>query len=103
MKPTTITAEHFTRTAVHGERFTNLGAGFHLDIGGATKLTIHRWGQGHHRNDRDEQPVIDWVNTYGNVSSNRSNQYRFSYTGALAAAKVLASIEADHATKEASK
>lgn len=102
MKAKAITMTDINDRTVHGQRYTNLGAGFHLDVGGATHVTIHRYGNGHHRNDADERPTIDWVNTYGNVTAN-NGQYRFTYAGAVAADQVLRSIEADHAAKEATK
>lgn len=95
MNATELTDLNFAPNRIHGQRFTNLGAGFHLDLGGATTVTIHRWGQGNHRDARDETPVIDWINTYGNVTAN-NGRYTFSPSGAKAADAVLSHIEASN-------
>lgn len=87
---TIIDAETVATYRIHGRRYTNLGPGFHLDIGGATTLTIHRRGEG--RPDGSRAPSIDWINTYGNVYAN-SGQYAFSAGAAAVVSKWLDDIE----------
>ena len=80
----------------HSERFTNLGAGFQVDIGGAVTLTISRHG-------KDGAPRIVWVNSYGNVYANhdlplpgrtmRPPHYQLSERAAEQAEWVLNNIE----------
>ena len=70
-----------TRT-IHGDqwadyrpsnhRVSNLGPGFTLDVPGmTTRLTVH---------EVEGQPVIDWINTYGNVIANQG-LYGFDEAG----------------------
>ncbi len=76
---------------VHGKRFTNLGAGFHYDIGGATQITIQRWG-------KDEVANISWVNIYGNVSAN-NGFYKLTGEAWKDAHRILTSIEHNQGAK----
>ena len=71
---------------IHGERYSNLGPGYHLDLPGATQLTIHR--------GKWDEPRISWINEYGNVRHN-NGEYGFTVGGAQAAGMILDRIETE--------
>jgi len=78
-------------THIHGQRFTNLGAGFQADIGGQTTLTINR-------QSADRSPVIVWANTYGNVYSAKG-KYELTAKAQVRAEAILRNIETAHAER----
>ena len=78
---TTTTTTHLEASDLrfHGHRVTNLGPGVHADVGGCTTITMHFHG---------EEPVIEWINTYGNVHAN-TGQYELAGSGRQAAIAAL--------------